>query len=313
MSTSFSVSAYSHMSSAFDNVSPMSVIIGRGRKIREHPGNQRFYALVRSCLEAYATAPTKTKKSLIILKILNDVRSACNNEANFVKLDTNTGEYYPVEESAARITIAQALRDSLNEHYKSSKQHKQRRRLIQKRATAFSAAAAKNTWNSSSNSSISSASSTTSSCTHTGNTNMMDAMSMNLNLNLNSVLQDIQPLAMARPTLALTRQVSNGSSNSAASSNNSAKMSSLRSILDQAVGISKNHHVAVTGTTQEQEETVMDDVFSSLFKAFGPSSNANVNPFEPTPIAEQQQTALFSDNASYGSIEQDWEPFPIRL
>ena len=85
---------------------------------------------MRSHLEDYTKALTKANKSVIILNILNEVRSASG--AEFVKLDAS-GNTIAVDESKARINISQALRDELNESYKSSRQQKQRKRRQIKR------------------------------------------------------------------------------------------------------------------------------------------------------------------------------------
>lgn len=107
------------------------VIIGRGRKINEHPGNVRFHSIVQSHLDIYSQASNKSKKTAIILAILAEVHSQAG--ADFCKLDSATNTYVMVEETAARICIAQKLRDHLNATYKSSKQHKQRRRAAIKK------------------------------------------------------------------------------------------------------------------------------------------------------------------------------------
>ena len=53
------------------------------------------------------------------------------------------------------------------------------------------------------------------------------------------------------------------------------------------------------------ESTAMHDVFSALLRSFGPTSTAQGSPFEPTPLQE--------DTLSNGSLEEDWEPFPLVL
>jgi hypothetical protein len=227
---------------------------------------------VASHLHAYANAPTKTKKSLIILKILNEIR--CNHDANFVKLDPSTGQYLPIEESAARITIAQALRDELNQGYKSSKQHKQRRRLFQKRSTAFNAFAE----------------------TQAGlvmpNTTIINSLEMSTNL----VLQHCQLLS--GPSV-ITEDSS---------------PFRLSFFLKDAMQIADETHCAF----QEEEDLVMKDVFSSLFKAFGnpgaPQCSGTANPFEPTPIAEGRLPVADNDDDCFGSLLlDDFEPFPLVI
>ena len=117
-------------------------------------------------------------------------------------------------------------------------------------------------------------------------------MSLNKNMNVNmNMNMNMGPLGLG---LGLgPRQVSSSSSDC-----------SLREILDEAVGI------ATFKVDRPSEETVMDDVFNSLFRAFGADAteketSKHVNPFEPTPLP------VSSSYSSFGSLEDDWEPFPL--
>lgn len=114
-------------------VGPNDVIIGRGKKCTLNPGNQRFRAIVQTTLEAYSNAETKVKKSEIIMGVLTQVRQG--SSVGFVKQHSGTGRYLQVEEASCRIAIAQAFRDALSGTYKSSKKHKQIRRLERLRAS----------------------------------------------------------------------------------------------------------------------------------------------------------------------------------
>ncbi|CAB9504375.1 Nitrilase family, member 2 [Seminavis robusta] len=112
---------------------PNDVIIGRGKKVTQNPGNQRFRLIIQTTLESYSNAETKVKKSEIIMEVLSQVREG--NGAGFVKHHAGSGCYLQVEEASCRIAIAQAFRDALSGTYKSSKKHKQIRRLERKRAS----------------------------------------------------------------------------------------------------------------------------------------------------------------------------------
>ncbi|CAB9525373.1 Nitrilase family, member 2 [Seminavis robusta] len=103
------------------------VIIGRGKKVQQHPANIRFRALIQSQLENYSNAATKGLKSNILWRVLNEVRSYSASRLGFVKRDTETGRWYAIEDTSAKINISQAFRDGLNT-YKSSKKHKQKKR-----------------------------------------------------------------------------------------------------------------------------------------------------------------------------------------
>lgn len=281
MSLVLSSSPLLQLSAPLENVQPNDVVIGRGRRIKEHPGNLRFQNIIKENLNGYANALTKTKKSLIILKILNIIKE--DESANFVKLDNN-GTPFVVEESQARITIAQALRDSLNQHYKSSRQHKQRKRLQNKRATA----------------------------TAYMQMNAMTQAKQNLNTSLTLLHRELNcesptPAPLAFPALSMYDSDCSSSISSSHSPSPTSCMA-LKDILEEAVGLA---------TQKEEEETTqMDDVFTSLFKAFAPQS-IECNPFEPTPLMPLVEPTPLpepfnsNDEASYGSLEQDWEPFPL--
>ena len=102
-------------------------------------------------------------------------------------------------------------------------------------------------------------------------------------------------------------------STSSSSTSTSRTSSPLKDILDEAVGLATQE--------EEQEETQMDDVFASLFKAFAPQPAVVCDPFEPTPMMMPVSNILeptplpevTSDEGSYGSIQDDWEPFPLIL
>lgn len=108
-------------------VGPQHVIIGRGKRCKNNPGNQRFKAIIQQTLQIYSTAATKLTKSATIMQVLNFVRD--EDGIGFVKRDAATGRYTRVEEASSRIAIAQAFRDALDGIYKSSKKNKQTRRL----------------------------------------------------------------------------------------------------------------------------------------------------------------------------------------
>jgi len=110
---------------------PDVVIIGRGKVVLEHPGNICFRALIDSTLEEYSAANTKSLKSKILYRILNQVRTNSVNEIGFVKQDKKSGSWQAIEDAAARICIAQAFRDRLSKHYKSSKENKSIKRKVE--------------------------------------------------------------------------------------------------------------------------------------------------------------------------------------
>lgn len=109
---------------------PNTVIVGRGKKVAQHAGNVRFRELVKDELTEYSAATTKAHKSSIIVRVLTDIRS--KSQYAFVKQNLTTGRWYRVEETAQRITTAQAFRDALKDNYKSSRAFKKLKREEEK-------------------------------------------------------------------------------------------------------------------------------------------------------------------------------------
>ena len=103
------------------------VIIGRGRAVKNHSGNKRFDALIADSAKAYSAAPCKAEKGIILTRIINQVHDI-NAGAGFVRKDPASGNWSLVEESLARQTAAQAMRNFLHNDYRSSKQFKSKRR-----------------------------------------------------------------------------------------------------------------------------------------------------------------------------------------
>ena len=101
-------------------------VIGRGKQIKQLAGNQRLYKLIHSVADDY-TSGDKARKSFLLSQLVRQVYQE-SPEAGFVKKDPVSGRWYAVEESLARTSAAQAVRDCLHGHYKSSRQFKQKRR-----------------------------------------------------------------------------------------------------------------------------------------------------------------------------------------
>lgn len=108
------------------------VIIGRGRKVSNHSGNERFRKLIYSEIREYSQAENKTAKSSIIFRVLQEIKNGSPLAGGFVKQDNKTKRWFAVEDATARTTTAQAFRDALSSSYKSSKQFKQQRRWDRK-------------------------------------------------------------------------------------------------------------------------------------------------------------------------------------
>lgn len=244
------------------------VLIGRGRRVVNHPGNKKFRGLVNSNLAAYSLAETKSKKSNIIISIFQALKTASDETTGFVKMHNASKRWFMIDDANARISIAQAFRDALSFEYKSSKSYKQQKRQEERGEFGSPSMA-------------------------------MSGLSAMLNMNRAQGQQQQQLLQLPQNSLLapppLVAQVSVDRSSFLHQGNNSRRAMQLQEILDTA-----NHVVdddmfvfsqhgslfSAPAQQQQQQQQGSGDVFSSLFSAFG-TVNSAVDPFEPTPMAEK--------------------------
>ena len=104
--------------------SPHEVIVGRGRRVVNHPANKLLRKLVLQELDAYTQADKKEEKSEVLTGINDAIRAHTQVGFGFVKFETATERWFAVEEIVARSTIAQVFRDTLSGQYRSSRQFK---------------------------------------------------------------------------------------------------------------------------------------------------------------------------------------------
>jgi hypothetical protein len=85
------------------------VLIGRGRRVDNHKGNHRFKAIIRAHVVAYYNAQTKSTKTSIILRIFQDIKRTAEAEggAGFIKQESTSKRWFVIDDSSARISIAQ--------------------------------------------------------------------------------------------------------------------------------------------------------------------------------------------------------------
>lgn len=76
---------------------PYTVLIGRGRKALENPGNIRFREDLSQYLDSYASA-RKARKSSIIKSIIGSIRAISKDGIGFVKQDPSTGWFIAVSD-----------------------------------------------------------------------------------------------------------------------------------------------------------------------------------------------------------------------
>ena len=151
----------------------MDVIIGRGKKVNKH--NDKNFVL-QDLLSTFAgdyLYGKKERKSELLTIVVQEIRAT---GCAFIKKESasaphNAGRWYSVDETAARNSAAQFLRNHLSENYKSSKQFKKKLRQDKKKDTSCGSATCTSTTeappsNSSANVSMSSSSSQSSLASH---------------------------------------------------------------------------------------------------------------------------------------------------
>lgn len=102
------------------------VLCGRGKESFNHVGNRRFRVTIGMNLKKYMEAQTKIQKTLVVVSIVDMIRSLSPN-GGFVKQDAD-GKWYEIGDKLARAKVGHALRDLIvslkrSEERKTAKQH----------------------------------------------------------------------------------------------------------------------------------------------------------------------------------------------
>lgn len=254
------------------------VVIGRGKKVHAHAGNQKLRDLVQVEVEAYANAKNRAAKSTIIIRVFRAVRA--DSDIGFVKKDPKTQRYFAVEDTAAKITIAQYFRDALADGYKSSKQYKQKLRDALKRSVSDSGA--ENRPMAQHCSMMKRSASLGDKHQSMGMYGVSRSMFED---DLEEPMYDESPsyyMKMAR-TQARSRSSVHGILQSA--TDLLTEESSNCEWTAQADTLVEETNVRIPNKIDES--LISKDVFSNLYSAFGSNVDTSCNPFEPTPLKEQ--------------------------
>jgi hypothetical protein len=94
------------------------VICQRGKHAYTHIGNRRFRIMIENQVAAYANAPTKVDKSLLVISIVDTVRQLSPN-GGFVRFCKKQGCYVEIGDNLAREKVGHALREIMNGKKKS--------------------------------------------------------------------------------------------------------------------------------------------------------------------------------------------------
>ena len=99
------------------NPEDFDILLGRGRTSWGHVGNKRFRSFVGVHLKQYQGTNSRTEKSKTVDAIYDDIMKV---GGRFLRQDTATGLWHPVERKMAREKIAHALRDAVNQRIKTN-------------------------------------------------------------------------------------------------------------------------------------------------------------------------------------------------
>eukprot|EP00543_Licmophora_paradoxa_P002668 CAMPEP_0202442830 /NCGR_PEP_ID=MMETSP1360-20130828/2192_1 /ASSEMBLY_ACC=CAM_ASM_000848 /TAXON_ID=515479 /ORGANISM="Licmophora paradoxa, Strain CCMP2313" /LENGTH=162 /DNA_ID=CAMNT_0049058307 /DNA_START=195 /DNA_END=683 /DNA_ORIENTATION=- len=101
----------------------MDIISGRGKICNKRPGNKWFKELIANHLEQYSNTKTKMDKSLIVNKIVDEVRENTPS-GGFVRKITKTGQWQVLDDTTAREKVGHAIRDALSATHSATSDNK---------------------------------------------------------------------------------------------------------------------------------------------------------------------------------------------
>jgi len=101
--------AHDARSTYVDEVTDLDVLCGRGGRSNHWPGNKRYRRVVSEMKERYKTSEGRKSKTGLSRSIVEHV---LQYGGRFVKEEEDTGRYYVLSKTEARIKTSQALRES---------------------------------------------------------------------------------------------------------------------------------------------------------------------------------------------------------
>ncbi|CAB9528503.1 Nitrilase family, member 2 [Seminavis robusta] len=270
------------------------VIIGRGKKVHAHAGNQKLRTIVETEVQAYSNAKNRAAKTKIIVRVFKAIRA--DSQIGFVKKDPATKKFFAVEDTTAKITIAQYFRDVLADKggYKSSKAYKQRLRDALKRSVSDIAGHAGDD-----------SETFLEACTRTSlrrcqSAGQPQATTPPLAVDGDSMrmFQDDSDIVPQGGRRRVVQNILKSASNLLDSSeqdddlhpsmafSNTIPWSAMAGEIEET-NIRTNKDMFFPSETAEVKiPASKNDVFSSLYDAFGSDTAVTTNPFEPTPILD---------------------------
>jgi hypothetical protein len=265
------------------------VWIGRGKTVNAHPGNHKLLAIVQTEVAAYSKAQNRAAKTNIISRVFQAIRA--DSPVGFVKRDPCTKRFFAVEDTTAKITIAQYFRDALadQEGYKSSKRYKQKLRDALKRSHSdcgqdneeMMAAASRTTLRR---------------CSSAGTPQQgLKLQQMPVTVTVTRSLFQTAKDTGAVSMEVMARQVSAVFVGTGTATRAGNSRQAVRHVLQSAADLVEDDDYsdveetsvcAMDAPSRTEHKIPSRDVFASLYTAFGSDPVMTPNPYEPTPINE---------------------------
>jgi hypothetical protein len=89
------------------------VVCGRGKGSYNRPGNRHFREIVRAHVAEYLSSKSKLDKSLILNRIIEQVRAQNGGTALFVKERAKDGAWFEIGDDQAREKVGHAIREAV--------------------------------------------------------------------------------------------------------------------------------------------------------------------------------------------------------
>jgi hypothetical protein len=266
------------------------VWIGRGKTVNAHPGNHKLRAIVETEVAAYSKAKNRAAKTNIIAGIFRAIRA--DSHIGFVKRDPCTKKFFAVEDTTAKITIAQYFRDALadQEGYKSSKRYKQKLRDALKRSHSDCGQDNEDMITAANRTMLRR-------CSSAGNPQQqgLQLQQMPLTVQVTRALFQTDNDTKSVPMEATVRQVSGLPVGTGTATRAGNALQAVHHVLQSAADLLEDDDYsdmeetidwAVDALSRTEPKIPSSDVFSSLYNAFGSDPVMTPNPYEPTPINE---------------------------
>jgi hypothetical protein len=290
--------------------------------VNAHPGNHKLRAIVQTEVAAYSKAQNRAAKTNIISWVFQAIRA--DSAVGFVKRDPCTKRFFAVEDTTAKITIAQYFRDALadQEGYKSSKRYKQKLRDALKRSYSDCGQDNEGMMTAPSRASLRR-------CSSAG-TPHQGLKLKPLPFTVNRALTGDNGRALtgdngAVPVETMEMQLSAVNVGIATANRARNTRRAVRCVLQSASDLLEDvsfadmeeTNICAVDAVSNTEHKIPStrDVFASLYNAFGSDPVMTPNPYEPTPINESSikmeamdaSTAPQQDTSSTSPFYFDFE------